>query len=81
MFRERKLNEDSVDGGIVIEVFDGSKKLFDTSTPGTNTWTESYLHLGDGLWEDLVSELNISLMRVSEHDLHGAGGEKICVTS
>ena len=81
MFRERELNENSVHGGIVVEVFDGGKKLIDTSIPGTNTWTESYLHLGDGLWEDLMSELNISLMRVSEHDLHGAGGKKMCVTS
>jgi len=27
MFRERELNEDSVHGGIVVEVFNGSKKL------------------------------------------------------
>lgn len=79
MFRERELNENSVHGGIVVEVFDGSKKLIDTSIPGTNKWTESYLHLSDGLWEDLVSELNISLMRVSEHDLHGAGGRKFAL--
>lgn len=77
MFRERELNENSVHGGIVVKVFDGGKKLIDRSTPRTNKWTESYLHLGDGLWEDLVSELNISLTRVSEHDLQGAGGRKV----
>ena len=34
-----------------------------------------YLLLGDGLWEYLVSELDISLKCVfSEHDLHGARG-------
>ena len=74
MLRERELNEDSVHGGIVVEVFDGGEKLLDTSEPGNN-WSEDYLLLGDGLWEYLVSELDISLKCVfSEHDLHGARG-------